>query len=66
MAGQYRAPDKGYNHREEFMRFKWAEEFANDLENDGRKWIMFRGNDMTIEEDGETYVHPQFMVLWNE
>lgn len=48
--------------RQEFYRFKYAEEFAYDLDRDGRPWVMYRGADQVDEEDGEVYVNPRYIV----
>lgn len=55
--------------RQEFTRFKYAEEFAYDLDRDGRPWVMYRGADKVHEEDGEEYgevygKQPRYIVLY--
>lgn len=63
-----------FNKRDVFTRFKYAEEFAKGLVDDGNDWAMFRDDDLievdTGEFDGvpyrEEYAVPQFVVLWNE
>lgn len=57
------------NHRvnsETFTRFKYAEERAHSLDRHATDWIMFRDPDETIEEDGETYINPVYVVEWSE
>lgn len=49
-----------------FSRFKYAEEFAHDLDSDGYTWVLRRGPDDIEYEDGEEYVNPTYMVEWDE
>ena len=70
----FKAPVAEYNNRLRFSRFKYAEEAAAKIDAQGHAWIMFRGHDVEIVETGEfddvpyrdEYVHPQYVVLWNE
>jgi hypothetical protein len=67
----FKAPVAEYNNRLVYVRFKWAEEAAKRLSDNGSAWVMFRDMDkIEIEtyDDGTTeeYVIPQYVVLWNE
>lgn len=52
------------NTRHEFVRFKYAEEFAHEID---KRWPrqsfkMYRAKDQEYEEDGETYTAPCYVV----
>lgn len=50
---------------ETFHRFKYAEEFAHELDRAGHhSWAMYRGEDERYEEDGEMYTSPSYVVEW--
>lgn len=51
--------------RRTFRRFKYAEEAAHGLDDDGRKWVMYRGEDEEDEEDGYTYTRRVYVVEWD-
>lgn len=55
-------PPDNLPNRYEFDRFKYAEEEAHRRDKEGRLWVMHRGPDETIHEDGETYVNPVYVV----
>lgn len=52
--------------RVEKGRFKYAEEFAKDLDDEGFIWRMFRAPDESYVEDGETYTRPVYVVEWED
>lgn len=63
----YKAPVAEYNNRLVFSRFKCAEEAASKVDQDSRAWVMFRDTDrLDVDEDGDYFSIPQFVVLWNE
>lgn len=62
----FKAPVAEYNNRIVFSRFKYAEEAAHKLENDGHVWVMFRDHDRIDIEDDDVYTVEQYVVLWNE
>jgi hypothetical protein len=48
--------------REEFARFKYAEEFAHNCDRQGHRWVMFRDADRPYTEGGATYTMPCYVV----
>lgn len=48
--------------REEFGRFKYAEEFAQQCDRQGWRWVMWREADEPYVEGGETYHRPVYIV----
>ena len=67
----YKAPVTEYNNQLVYLRFKWAEEAAHDLDGRGYAWVMFRDHDVIETEtylDGtiESFTVEQYVVLWNE
>lgn len=50
---------------ETFSRFKYAEEAAHKLDQQGvRTWTFSRGADKVFEEGGEIYMTPTYIVRW--
>lgn len=47
-----------------FSRFKYAEEFCQDLTHARLSWQMTVKFDTEHEEDGETYIYDEFIVDW--
>lgn len=71
MERTYKAPAREYTHKVVFNRFKYAEEAAKKITQEGHPWVMFRDDDkIEIEyySDGtsETYTVEQYVVLWDE
>lgn len=62
-----------FENKKTFTRFKYAEEFASELNRRGVGWAMFRDDDIEQVEAGEVdgvpyrdvYVVPQIVVLWS-
>lgn len=52
--------------RQTFDRFKHAEEYARFADGLGHTWRMFRDPDRVIEEDGEYYYVPVYVVEVDE
>lgn len=54
--------------RRTFDRFKYAEEYAYDVDEEHAPgtWRMFRDPDRVIEEDGEYYYVPVYVVEVDE
>lgn len=47
-----------------FARFKYAEEFANGLHNQGHHFTLTNAFNVDHEEGGEHYTYDEFTVEW--